>query len=297
MRVTIIETGRAPGRLSEEHPRYPRMFETLLANADPAMRFDTVALVDGEALPRPTECEAVVITGSPVGVYDQTPWMDPLRGFIRESFATRTPMIGVCFGHQIIADAMGGDVGKSAKGWGLGRHVYDVMATRDWMAGAGKTVALSVSHQDQVITPPKGAVTLARSAHTDHAMLAYDDAPVMSLQGHPEFSDEFVGALYSARRGKTLSDAQVDGALASLNSPVDSALVGQWMARFLRTARSSGLRWDGASSEQQPAADQHIPERDRVDAEPFPSTFAGRDAQLGAAGDDQHDETGKTDCG
>lgn len=237
MRVTIIETGRAPGRLSEDYPRYPRMFETLLANADPAMRFDTVALVDGEVLPAPAQCEAVVITGSPAGVYDQTPWMAPLRGFIRESFATRTPMIGVCFGHQIIADAMGGDVRKSEKGWGVGRHVYDVLGTPDWMAGAGKTVALSVSHQDQVITPPRGAVTLARSAHTEHAMLAYEAAPVMSLQGHPEFSDDFVAALYSARRGKSLSDAQVDSAIASLASPVDRGLVGQWMARFLRTAR------------------------------------------------------------
>jgi GMP synthase-like glutamine amidotransferase len=98
-------------------------------------------------------------------------------------------------------------------------------------------VALSVSHQDQVITPPAGARTLARSAHTDHAMLAYETAPVMSLQGHPEFSDEFVAALYSARRGKSLTDAQVEGALASLNSPVDSALVGMWMVRFFRTAR------------------------------------------------------------
>lgn len=242
MRVTIIETGRAPGRLSEDYPRYPGMFAALLANADPAMRFDTVALVDGEALPDPAQCEAVLITGSPAGVYDQTPWMDPLRAFVREAFAARTPTIGVCFGHQIIADAMGGDVRKSEKGWGVGRHVYDVLGARDWMTGAGKTVALSVSHQDQVITPPQGAVTLARSAHTEHAMLVYDTpafhgAPVMSLQGHPEFSDAFVSALYSARRGKSLSDAQVDGALASLNSPVDSGLVGQWMARFLRMAR------------------------------------------------------------
>ena len=237
MLVTILETGRAPEPLSEAWPRYPDMFAALLTNADPAMRFRTIALVDGAALPRADDCEAVLITGSPAGVYDHTPWMDPLRGFIRETFATRTPMIGVCFGHQIIADAMGGDVRKSEKGWGVGRHVYDVLGAAEGMEGAGGTVALSVSHQDQVIVPPEGAVTLARSAHTDHAMLAYAGAPVMSLQGHPEFSDEFVAALYSVRRGKSLSDAQVDGAIASLSAPADSVLVGQWMARFLRTAR------------------------------------------------------------
>lgn len=237
MQVTIIETGRAPGRLSEDYPRYPSMFMSLLGAADRDLTFRTVAVLDGEGLPAPDSCEAVLITGSPFGVYDSTPWMDPLRGFIRGVFAAKRPMIGVCFGHQVIADAMGGDVRKSEKGWGLGRHVYDVTAPADWMAGAGPTVALSVSHQDQVITPPAGARTLARSTHTDHAMLAYDTAPVMSLQGHPEFSDEFVAALYAARRGKTLSDAQVESALASLNSPVDCALVGQWMANFIRAAR------------------------------------------------------------
>jgi GMP synthase-like glutamine amidotransferase len=236
MRVTIIETGRAPGRLSEDYPRYPDMFAALLGGADADLTFEVVQLVDGEALPDPAQCEAVLITGSPAGVYDQTPWMDPLRNFVRGAFAAKTPMVGVCFGHQIIADAMGGDVRKSEKGWGVGRHTYEVLSHRPWMAGAGATVSLAVSHQDQVITPPAGAVTLARSAHTEHAIIAYEDAPVMSVQGHPEFGDDFVGALYAARRGR-LSDEQVDGALASLGQPEDNALVGQWMVTFLRGAR------------------------------------------------------------
>ncbi|MEQ1608178.1 MAG: type 1 glutamine amidotransferase [Hyphomonadaceae bacterium] len=237
MRITILETGRAPGRLSEDYPRYPDMFVSLLSKADDSLRFESVALVDGEALPDPSVCDAVLITGSPAGVYDSTPWMDPLRTFIRAGFAARTPMVGVCFGHQIIADAMGGEVRKSGKGWGVGRHTYTINRRRDWMMDAGPTVSLSVSHQDQVITPPLGAITLAHSAHTDHAMLAYADAPVISVQGHPEFSDPFVSALWSARRGKSLTDAQVDGALESLTRPEDNALVGDWIVRFLRSAR------------------------------------------------------------
>lgn len=236
MKVTIIETGRAPGRLSEDFPRYPRMFEALLSAADAGLRFETVSLVEGEALPDAAACEGVLITGSPAGVYDATPWMEPLRRFVRAAFAVETPMVGVCFGHQIIADAMGGDVRKSEKGWGVGRHTYQLLQHRPWMAGAGASVSLAASHQDQVITPPEGAVTLARSAHTEHAMLAYAQAPVMSLQGHPEFEDDFVAALYAARRGR-LSDAQVDGAIASLGRAHDNARVGQWMASFLRGVR------------------------------------------------------------
>ncbi|MFT3722392.1 MAG: type 1 glutamine amidotransferase [Hyphomonadaceae bacterium] len=237
MRLTILETGRAPGRLSEDYPRYPDMFLALLSKADPSLRFDSVALIDGAAPPDPRNCEAVLITGSPFGVYDSTPWMEPLRGFIRDAAAAATPMIGVCFGHQIIADALGGDVRKSDKGWGVGRHTYDITDARDWMSGAGATVSLSVSHQDQVITPPPGAATLARSSHTDHAILAYSGAPVISIQGHPEFSDAFVSDLWSARRGKALTEAQVDDAIASLARPGDALLVGQWMANFLKSAR------------------------------------------------------------
>jgi GMP synthase-like glutamine amidotransferase len=236
MRITIIETGRAPGRLSEDYPRYPDMFAQLLGGADAALSFEVVRLLDGEALPDPADCEAVVITGSPAGVYDHTPWMDPLRDFVRGAFRAKTPMVGVCFGHQIIADAMGGDVRKSDKGWGLGRHTYEVLEHRPWMAGAGARVSLAVSHQDQVITPPDGAVTLASSAHTDHAMLEYADAPVMSVQGHPEFGDAFVAALYAARRGR-LSDEQVYGAIASLAERHDNEMMARWMVKFLRGAQ------------------------------------------------------------
>lgn len=237
MKVTILETGRAPGRLAQDYPLYPDMFVSLMTAADPFLTFEAVALVDGASLPDPAACDAVLITGSPAGVYDSTPWMNPLRDFIRGAAQAKTPMIGVCFGHQVIADALGGDVRKSEKGWGVGRHTYEIIGRRPWMTDAGASFSLSVSHQDQVITPPAGAVTLARSAHTDHALIEYETAPILTLQGHPEFSDAFVSALYSARRGKSLTDAQVDAALESLAHAEDNARVGGWMANFLTSAR------------------------------------------------------------
>lgn len=237
MKVTILETGRAPGRLSEEFPRYPDMFVSLLSKADKMLAFETVALVDGAPPPDPASCEAVVITGSPAGVYDSTPWMEPLRTFVRAAFEAKTPMIGICFGHQIIADAMGGVVRKSEKGWGVGRHTYEIVERRPWMNEPQSSISLSVSHQDQVIEPPEGAATLATSSHTEHAALAYERAPVMSLQGHPEFSDDFVAALYNARRGGALSEEAVEAALDSLAQPEDNALVAEWMVQFLRGSR------------------------------------------------------------
>jgi GMP synthase-like glutamine amidotransferase len=235
MKLTILETGRAPGRLSADFPSYPEMFARLLGAGE--ISFERVAVMDNAPLPDPAACEAVLITGSPAGVYDPLPWMDPLRAFVRGVHAARTPLVGVCFGHQIIADALGGDVRKSEKGWGIGRHGYDIVEKRPWMRGAGDRFSLAASHQDQVITPPKGAVTLARSAHTDHAMLVYDDAPVMSLQGHPEFEDDFSAALYGARRGLSLTPEQADAAVDSLRQPHDNVAVGAWIRDFLRSVR------------------------------------------------------------
>ena len=133
------------------------MFVSLLSRADENLVFESVALLDGEALPDPKSREAIVITGSPFGVYDSTLWMDPLRDFVRQAFAAGTPMVGVCFGHQVIADAMGGDVRKSEKGWGIGRHVYDVAPGNGLIEGT--RIALACSHQDQVTMPPAGART------------------------------------------------------------------------------------------------------------------------------------------
>lgn len=236
MKLTILETGRAPGALADIYPRYPEMVSALLSRVDDSLFFETVSLWDGQPLPPLAGLDAVLVTGSPFGVYDSPPWIDPLRAFIREAHAARLPMVGICFGHQIIADALGGDVRKSEKGWGVGRHTYDIVERAPWMRDAGASFSLVASHQDQIITPPASARTLARSAHTGHAMLAWADAPILTLQGHPEFSDSFAAALYGARRGGALSDDMTDAAIESLARPDDNDLVAEWIAGFLRTA-------------------------------------------------------------
>jgi GMP synthase-like glutamine amidotransferase len=111
--------------------------------------------------------------------------MDPLRDYIRKAYAAKTPMIGICFGHQIMADALGGDVRKSEKGWGLGRHVYDLKSRPAMLGGNLPQFAIACSHQDQVIEPPPEAETFLVSDFTPHAGLVYRNGAAMSLQPHP----------------------------------------------------------------------------------------------------------------
>ena len=233
--LTIIETGQSPEAIRGEWPDYPAMFEALLAPHLEGWEYKSLHLSQGEALPDPSTLDAILITGSPAGVYEDTPWMTPLMDFIRWTAAATIPQIGICFGHQAIAHALGAQVGKSDKGWGIGRHVYDIIAPQKWMGDdAPATFSLGVSHQDQVQSLPPGAELVARSDFCTHAALAYPAINAISFQGHPEFSPAFNCALYGIRKGTALPVEMVETAEESFKTPVDNNLVGQWMAAFLK---------------------------------------------------------------
>lgn len=232
--LTIIETGRPPEKIQGDWPDYPEMFQALLEPHLPGWAFDSVALSSGEALPDPAELDAILITGSAAGVYDDFPWMAPLMDFIRAAAQAQIPQIGICFGHQAIANALGAKVAKSDKGWGIGRHVYDVLMPQPWMGPeAPKTFSLGVSHQDQVLSLPPDSIQVARNDFCEFAALAYPNAKAISFQGHPEFSSGFSCALYDVRKGTRLPIEMVEAAEASFTEPIDNDQTGQWMARFL----------------------------------------------------------------
>ena len=234
MKIAILETGLPPLSIRDRFQRYPDMFRNLLANAAPDLQTQDFN-IDEDELPQVKSFDGFLITGSPAGVYERHKWLPGLFDFIREAAAAHKPQIGICFGHQAIAQALGGEVIKSPKGWGVGRHEYVIAAKPDWWEGDETSrFALAVSHQDQVTSKPQSAQVLARSDFTPNAALFYPAAPALSFQGHPEFDDAFAAALYKARRGNPLIPEVVDAAISSLAQPDDNARVAQWMAKFYR---------------------------------------------------------------
>ena len=234
MILTIIETGLPPEAIRNDWPDYPAMFESLLAPTGRFSSFQTVSVIKGNQLPDPATLDAILITGSKAGVYEDEPWIPPLLDFIRWAAAEETPQVGVCFGHQAMAQALGGRVIKSPKGWGIGLHEYRITASPDWLHPRAKTATIAVSHQDQVVTPPPGAKTLFRTDFTPFAGLIYAQGPAISLQGHPEFDPEFSNALFGARLGNPLTEAEVTAAARSFDAPLDQGLYAQWIANFYR---------------------------------------------------------------
>jgi GMP synthase-like glutamine amidotransferase len=233
MKLTIIQTGDVPAPLRARFGPYRDMFEKMFDGTGQGFSYEMVAVSDGEPLPEPSSLEAIVITGSPAGVYDDLPWLAPLRGFIRNAYSSRAPMLRVCFGHQIIADALGGDVRKSEKGWGLGRHTYAVRQQPGFMQAAPDTLAVACSHQDQVITPPAEADVILASEFTPNAGLFYRNGRALSFQPHPEFNDDYTVALAELQRGK-IDDEVVDRALASMAKPSNSSDVAGYIGQFFK---------------------------------------------------------------
>ena len=231
MKIGLLETGEPPEALQPEFGRYGGMFQALLGPGHDYVTYDVQA---GQLPADPDECDAYIVTGSSAGVYDDLPWIAPLKAFLVET--RRQPLVGICFGHQVMAEAFGGKVVKSDKGWGVGLHAYDVAERPPWLDG-GPKVAVPASHQDQVIEIPPGARAVAGSAFTPAGVLVYDDRPAISMQFHPEFDPAYAAALIEARRGTRYTDPQADTAIASLDMPNDSARVAGWIATFLVQAR------------------------------------------------------------
>src|SRR4051812_40299143 len=221
MKVAILEAGRPPETLGPDFGNYVDMFRLLLG---PGFEIASYHVENGELPARPDDYDAYLITGSAAGVYEDRPWIEPLKAFLREAKG-KARMVGICFGHQIMAEAFGGKVEKCDRGWGVGLHSYEIRERASWMDELS-TIDIPVSHQDQIVVQPPASRILAGNAFSPFGMLGYDDQPAISMQFHPEFEPAYARALIESRRDRL---ADPDAALSSLDAPDDRARVGEWI--------------------------------------------------------------------
>ncbi|MEZ5686226.1 MAG: type 1 glutamine amidotransferase [Paracoccaceae bacterium] len=225
MRIGILQTGQMAETLRDSLGDYPDMFRTLLAERGLEFRSYHV-----EAMEFPSDihdCEGWLITGSRHGAYEDHPFIAPLEEFIRRAYAAAVPLVGICFGHQIIAQALGGRVEKFAGGWSVGPQDYDF---------GGETVRLNAWHQDQVVQRPEGACIAGSSAFCENAALIYGDR-AFTVQAHPEFSDAVVEGLMDKRGKGVVPDPLMAQARTRLGQSNSSEALAHRIATFFLQSR------------------------------------------------------------
>lgn len=210
---------------------YVDLFGRLFEGTVPDLELRPYDVVGGRLPGGPHECDAWLCTGSRHGAYDGHPWIEGLVGFIRDVAGAGRPFVGICFGHQALAQALGGRVERAPGGWGAGVREVVVREVRPWMDPPASSLRLHFMHQDQVVELPPGGTVLGSAAHCPVAVLAVGER-LLGIQAHPEFTDGYSRALLVDRELRIGAEATAEAA-ATLGGPTDEATAARWIGRFL----------------------------------------------------------------
>jgi GMP synthase-like glutamine amidotransferase len=230
MRVGLLECDHVDDRFRGVAGDYRDMFTGLLAPQ--GLEVVPVDVCNGDLPGHPGDFDGYVCTGSRHSAYDDLPWIHDLSQLIVDVAGAGVPFVGICFGHQMLAHALGGEVRRAEGGWGVGPHDTVVEQVEPWMAPELSRPRLQYMHQDQVVRLPDSGTVLATADHCPVAMIRAGDR-MLGIQAHPEFPAAYVEALISARAARIGPD-RVDAARRALATATDDDVVAAWIAAFLR---------------------------------------------------------------
>ncbi len=225
MHIGVLQTGHAPEALRAAHGDYGDMFRALMAGQ--GLRLTDWDVEGMQFPPGPDAAEGWLITGSKHGAYEDHAFIPPLEDFIRAARDAQVPVVGICFGHQIMAQALGGRVEKFAGGWAVGPQRYDF---------GGETLDLNAWHQDQVTAAPAEAELIAQNDFCALAGFRYGDWG-LSVQPHPEFDDGFIQGLIETRGRGLVPEAQLAQAATRLDGARDAGRMAERIAQFFKQGR------------------------------------------------------------
>jgi GMP synthase-like glutamine amidotransferase len=231
MKIGLLECDHVLDRFRHIAGDYREMFAALFDRHAPQIALQSFDVCNGEFPPSLDACDAYLTTGSRFSAYDDVDWIHTLKNFMRRIQEAKKPFVGVCFGHQILAEALGGKVSRAETGWGVGARSVEIIKTESWMLPMRSICALQYMHQDQVERLPEDGVVIGRSNHCPVAMFRVGDS-MLGIQAHPEFPKAYSEALL-LDRVERIGEERVKAALASLDQPTDESVVAKWIVEFL----------------------------------------------------------------
>ena len=235
LKLGILICGHVNPALHSKFNDYHFMFERLLQRVDGNFKIQYFNVVEGEF---PDGIDAYIASGSQFCVNDDLPWIKQLEIFICELYQAKKCFIGICFGHQLLAKALGGRVEKSEHGWGIGVHTSQFKQIKIVNTLAQDSMNLVVSHQDQVVKLPIDSRVLSTSEFCPYSMIQVGEN-FIGLQGHPEFTRQYSSALMDLRKD-LIPGETIDAGRESLTKEIDSNEITQWLINFMseKTSRS-----------------------------------------------------------
>ncbi|MDE1164175.1 MAG: amidotransferase [Pseudomonas sp.] len=231
LRICILETDVLRPELVEQYQGYGRMFEQLFARQPIAAEFSVYNVMNGQYPPDELQFDAYLVTGSKADSFGNDPWIQTLKAFLLDRYQRGDKLLGVCFGHQLLALLLGGKAERATQGWGVGVHDYQVPGRAPWMSPEVQELSLLISHQDQVTALPENATVIASSPFCQFAAFHIGDQ-VLCFQGHPEFMHDYSRALLDLRQ-QSLGPVVYDAAIDSLGREHHGTTVAEWMMRFV----------------------------------------------------------------
>ena len=233
MRIGLLKCDTVKEELQHIAGDCSDFFVTLFSQHAPEVSLTIYDVQNGRYPQSPDECEGYITTGSASSVYDDEPWIMRFRDFVRQLYESNVKLVGVCFGHQMIAEALDGKCEKAECGWGVGMKTVKIISRKSWMEPALDSYNLVVSHLDQVCKLPTGSEVLGTNEYCPNAMFMVGEH-FLGIQGHPEFTALYADALFHSRVER-IGASMVEEARESLKMQAHADIITRWMVNFLRS--------------------------------------------------------------
>lgn len=234
MRLAILMTNTDESDFAQARPKDGEKFATLIAEVRPTWECVSYSVKDGNFPSDINAYDGFMITGSPASVHDKDPWVGRLFYMIREIEEAKIPMFGACFGHQAIALALGGQIGKNPEGWVHGLAEVESIASLPFLEETPAQLGLYASHIEQVTRMPDGARVVAKGPGCPVGGFLMGQH-VLTSQYHPEMTDQFIADLVE-ETADYVGPEVTAAARASLKKTADRAAISQQIVRFFEWA-------------------------------------------------------------